>query len=150
MLSWTLPAALSTYIAHLQFMADRRLRDLFPLVFHGLLFTTETRRYTCLTKDCLTPVAQQMVLGDMPGFFAPWIARHDRGKALEQAWSVNLKGALDHPFSDLRMSEQKGTLPSLVFTPMMIEDGRRLLISNLDLRNVLTNDGSLLGQDKTI
>ncbi len=32
---------------------------------------------------------------------------------------------------------------------MLIEDGRRLLISNLDLRNVLTNDGTLLGQDKT-
>lgn len=46
MLSWTLPAVLSTCIAHLQFMADRRLRDLFLLVFHGLLFTTEARR-TC-------------------------------------------------------------------------------------------------------
>lgn len=46
MLSWTLPSVLSTCVARLQFMVDRRLRDLFPLVFHGLLFTTEARR-TC-------------------------------------------------------------------------------------------------------
>ena len=28
---------------------------------------------------------------------------------------------------------------------MMVEDGRRLLISNLDLRDVVSNDGNLLG-----
>jgi hypothetical protein len=39
-----LPAVLSTCIDHLQFMVDRHLRNLFPLVFHGLLFTTEARR----------------------------------------------------------------------------------------------------------
>lgn len=44
MISWTLPTVLSTCITRLQFMVDRRLRDLFPLVFHGLLFTTEARR----------------------------------------------------------------------------------------------------------
>ena len=46
MASWTLPAVLSTWITRLQNMVDRRLRDLFPAVFHGLLFTMEARR-TC-------------------------------------------------------------------------------------------------------
>ena len=46
MSSWTIPAVLSTWITRLQNMVDRRLRDLFPLVFHGLLFTMEARR-TC-------------------------------------------------------------------------------------------------------
>ena len=46
MSSWMVPAVLSTWITRLQFMVDRRLRDLFPAVFHGLLFTMEARR-TC-------------------------------------------------------------------------------------------------------
>ena len=46
MTSWTIPAVLSTWIARLQCLVERRLCDLFPLVFCGLLFTTERRR-TC-------------------------------------------------------------------------------------------------------
>ena len=46
MASWTLPAALSTWIAGFQRVVDRRLRDLVPTVVYGLLFTTEARR-TC-------------------------------------------------------------------------------------------------------
>ena len=41
MSSWMLPAVLSTWITRLQVMVDRRLRDLFPALFHGLLFTME-------------------------------------------------------------------------------------------------------------
>jgi hypothetical protein len=46
MTSWTIPAVLSTSIARLQSKVERRLRELFPLVFCGLLFTIERRR-TC-------------------------------------------------------------------------------------------------------
>ena len=46
MSSWKMPTVLSTSIARLQNMVDRRLRDLFPIVFCGLLFTPERRR-TC-------------------------------------------------------------------------------------------------------
>lgn len=46
MTSWKIPAVLSTWITRLQNVVDRRLRDLFPLVFLGLLFTPERRR-TC-------------------------------------------------------------------------------------------------------
>jgi Transposase DDE domain len=46
MTSWTIPAVLSSWIGGLQNMVDRRVRDLFPLVFCGLLLTTERRR-TC-------------------------------------------------------------------------------------------------------
>jgi hypothetical protein len=40
--------------------------------------------------------------------------------------------------------ERMGWRPSLVFTPMMVEDGRRLLISNLDLAFATRNVGGLL------
>jgi hypothetical protein len=46
MSSWTIPAVLATWITRPQVMIDARLRDLFGLVFGGLLCTRERRR-TC-------------------------------------------------------------------------------------------------------
>ncbi|HUR53897.1 MAG TPA: patatin-like phospholipase family protein [Gemmataceae bacterium] len=100
--------------------------------------------YQNLTRDNLTPLIRQQVFEDIPNLFSPWPTRNDRGKVLERVWSENLGGKLDQPFSRLRDAERHGLIPSLVFTPMMIEDGRRLLVSNLDMRNPLTNDGNML------
>ncbi|MBX9628579.1 MAG: hypothetical protein K2X82_32580 [Gemmataceae bacterium] len=86
-----------------------------------------------LEADFLGPLTQKWVHQDMP--FAPrmWGTTNDRGRALELAWSRHLNGALDVPFRQLQPDERAGSLPSLVFTPMMIEDGRQVIISNLDL-----------------
>ena len=46
MSSWTIPDVLSTSIERMRNMIDRRLRDLIPSVFLGLLFTIERER-TC-------------------------------------------------------------------------------------------------------
>lgn len=50
----------------------------------------------------------------------------DRGTVLERSWT-NLRT----PFAQLRDLESNGRIPSLIFSPMIVEDGRRLLISNL-------------------
>ena len=100
--------------------------------------------YTDLTRDDLTAMVKQQVYEDVPNLFSPWPARHDRGKELERVWSRNLRGALDIPIGQLRADEKAGRRPSLVFTPMMIEDGRRLIVSNLDLRHAITHEGNLL------
>ena len=100
-----------------------------------------------LTQDWLTPVVKSMVTNDVPGFFSPFPTPTDRGVALEKAWSKGLDGELDMTFEQLGERERAGWCPSLVFSPMMIEDGRRLLISNLDMRYPASNDGHLLGPD---
>ncbi|MBN9119234.1 MAG: patatin-like phospholipase family protein, partial [Planctomycetes bacterium] len=105
--------------------------------------------YERLTKDHLTPIIQQTVFEDLPNLFSPWPARNDRGKELERSWTKYLEGALNCSFADLRAGERAGEIPSLVFTPMMVEDGRRLIVSNLDMRNVLTNDGNMLFEAAT-
>ena len=65
--------------------------------------------------------------------------------ALEDAWTENgLRELSSTTFHDLRKREQAGWCPSLVFSPMIVEDGRRLLFSNLDLRYVVSNDGGLI------
>jgi predicted acylesterase/phospholipase RssA len=106
-----------------------------------------TARFDKLTQDWLTPIVERMVTNDVPGFFSPFSTTTDRGVALEQAWSKELDGELDMTFEQLGEQEKAGWCPSLVFSPMMIEDGRRLLISNLDLRYPASNDGHLLGYD---
>lgn len=106
-----------------------------------------TNRFQCLTADCLTPLVNQMVFADIPAAFSPWPQKHDRGKALEQSWIDNGLNELALSFDDLRQGEIDGWRPSLVFSPMMIEDGRRLLVSNLDLRYVASNDGQLIIPD---
>jgi hypothetical protein len=61
----------------------------------------------------------------------------DRGQVLELQWLD-----LQQRFSDYRRKEGDGTLPSLVFTPVTVDDGRRLIISNLGLEWLAVNAGS--------
>ncbi len=56
-----------------------------------------------------------------------------RGRALEEAWKSHTHGLMGRTFWELREGEAQGWRPSLVYSPMVVEDGRRLLVSNLDL-----------------
>jgi hypothetical protein len=62
MSSWKIPAFLSTFIMRMQNLVDRRLRELVPLVFCGLLFTTERRR-TCTSWFRAAGIAQEFRRG---------------------------------------------------------------------------------------
>lgn len=107
-------------------------------------------RYDKLTSDWLTPLCERMVVNDVPGLLSPFPLHTDRGVALEEAWMKGLDGELGASFSDMAEKERAGWCPSLAFSPMIIEDGRRLLISNLDLRYPASNDGNLLEADERL
>ncbi|MEL6715368.1 MAG: patatin-like phospholipase family protein, partial [Planctomycetota bacterium] len=97
--------------------------------------------YEGITADALTGVARTLVHRDLwLALFAPGHVENDRGCVLEKAWKDAGIG-LDATMGDLREFESAGG-PSLVFSPMLVEDGRRLLISNLDL-SALTRSGSV-------
>ena len=81
--------------------------------------------------DSLSPVARQMVLHDIPGFFAPFERPYDRGRELERHWKT-----LGTTFASLRDDEARGLRPSLVLSPTLADTGLPLLISNLDLDTV--------------
>lgn len=78
--------------------------------------------------DSLTPVVRQLVFGDLPGVFLSTQRDHDRGVELERQWTT-----LAMNFPQLSDGERAGWRPSLIVSPMVVESGRRLLISNLDL-----------------
>src|SRR5271157_3312112 len=95
-----------------------------------------------LKDDFWTPSVHQMVFGDVLRTPDPTVQSFDRGKVLEQSWRCRLRW-LDRTmtFARLHDAEAKGARPSLVFTPMVVEDSRRLFISNLDLVQFTINHG---------
>jgi hypothetical protein len=99
-----------------------------------------------IAKDSLEPTAQRLVFRDI--FPVGFAAYADRGYALERAWEQNT-GTLDMPFSALRQGESEGWRPSLIFSPMIVEDGRRLLISHLDLASLTTTAVPGIGAVRT-
>lgn len=95
----------------------------------------------CLAHDFLSPAVQTMLLHDLPRFFSASPTTNDRGRALESAWydqaiAPDGTSPLARPMRDLGDKERTGERPSLVFTPMMVEDARRLIVSNLDLHDI--------------
>jgi hypothetical protein len=78
--------------------------------------------------NSMRPLAKYIALNEIWQSLNPFVQAEDRGIALERDWR-----AIRFPFRLLAPLEKAGEIPSLVFAPMMIEDGRQLLISNLDL-----------------
>ncbi|AMV40717.1 hypothetical protein [Planctomyces sp. SH-PL62] len=101
-----------------------------------------------IPPDYLTPIAWQIAFRDFfPNALLPF-AMPNRGDVLERAWAQIDRG-IDRTFEDFRAEEEAGMIPSIVFSPMMSEDGRRLLISNLPLADLAFNDDrALLVEDR--
>jgi hypothetical protein len=78
-----------------------------------------------VTEDSLGPVAAHIAL----------VVLGSRGIALERAWERHAP-AFARRWSSLAPGEAAGTLPSLVYAPVVVEDGRRLLVSHLDLHEL--------------
>ena len=100
-----------------------------------------------MALDQLDAVAGRMLFADLPATLNPFMRQGDRGRTLEETW-IRWTGGPTSPLGRSIQSyaadERLGWRPSLVFTPMMVEDGRRLLISNLDLAFATRNVGGLL------
>lgn len=85
------------------------------------------REGVIVPRDSISPVARQMVR-DVGAGLLPRVRRADRGRVLEAQW-----GTLRLPFNGWKEEERQGLRPSVVFSPMLVETGAPLFISNLDL-----------------
>jgi hypothetical protein len=113
-----------------------------------------------LAEQSLLPTFQTAVMRDFSRnlFVPPWKpVAYDRGRSLEDKWMLNARARgygppgrtadeldalraegrrlspFNRTFSDLQELEAQGLRPSMIYSPMLVEDSRRLLISNLDL-----------------
>jgi hypothetical protein len=99
-----------------------------------------------LARESLRRTAQTMLLNDLPMAFWPGRAGWDRGRELERVWAGRTVGPdgrspFQKSFLELADLERDGRRPSLVYSPMLVEDSRRLLISNLDLMDLTWTSG---------
>lgn len=103
----------------------------------GLTRADRTRIVDDLARDSLTPVLTRLIRHDLPSIVIPGRVTRDRGRELERTWEENTGGTirspLARPFRELARGEAEGWRPSLIVSPMLVEEGGPMLISNLDL-----------------
>ncbi len=81
-------------------------------------------------RDSLTPVVQRQLQYDIPHSWWPARLEGDRGEVLQDQW-VRIK---NKTFAGLETSKgAKAFSPAIIFSPMLVDSGRPLLISNLNL-----------------
>lgn len=87
-----------------------------------------------ISQDALNPIALNLAVTDI---FIPFqkviegnnVYHKDRAYALEKALSRNTQGVLDKRIAAYREAERSAQIPTIVYTPSIINDGRKLLIS---------------------
>ena len=98
---------------------------------------------SAVRTNSIDPLARYIAFRELWHAFLPVPWKTDRGVALEEDW-----GEIRRPFYvDYRKYEEDGKIPSLIISPMMVDDGRRLLISNLDLRELARTEGTAIAPD---
>jgi hypothetical protein len=99
-----------------------------------------------IPKASIGPVARFIAMRDtwlswLPRFEA-LSSQDDRGILLENDWED-----IQFPIQSLLRQERAGKIPSIILSPMLAEEGRRLFISNLDLFDMTMIRGSVLSWD---
>ena len=115
------------------------------LAVHGISAAQFVDR---MAANQLDAVAGRMVFADLISPLNPFLQKGDRGKTLEKTWvrgtGGEFRSPMARPLQSYAIDERLGWRPSMVYTPMMVEDGRRILISNLDLAFATRNVAGLL------
>jgi hypothetical protein len=109
-----------------------------------------------IAQDFLTPIINSQVFREVPYLAVPCeYYNRDRGEMLDLAMEGNvpridpgvklrLNNVFAQSFADFAPGEKAGWRPSLIFSPMIVEDGRRLLISNRHVPYMTVNRGDFL------
>jgi hypothetical protein len=103
-----------------------------------------------VAKDCLSLITQRLVFRDLISTLLPISNWQDRGAALEEAFEQNVPEAFGKTFGQMAPGEAAGWRPSLIYCPMFAEDGRRLVISNLNLDFLLVQEGPRVGHSDEV
>jgi hypothetical protein len=86
-------------------------------------------------KDILNPLAYYIAVNDLFIRYDKFeengnVYRKDRGYIFEKQLIENTNYALSKTIAAYQKDEEKSVIPSMVFTPTIVNDGRRLLISS--------------------
>ncbi|MCU0417117.1 MAG: patatin-like phospholipase family protein [Cytophagaceae bacterium] len=108
-----------------------------------------------MSKDVLNPIIFSMVVNDLFFRFQKFTdGKHeyykDRGYAFEQKLHENTEQVLNKPIQAYRNAEEQGKIPMMIISPTVINDGRRLYISPMDVSymNLVSDNGAALSNSK--
>ena len=129
-------------------------RDLLLDQAENRIASTEMNFYLDnISKDLLNRIAFSISTSDI--FFRMQDVEYngqsypkDRGHAFEQQLIKNVNGSFDKVLGEYFEPERKAIIPTMVFTPTIVNDGRRLLISSQQMAFLQENviyDSSGLG-----
>lgn len=123
-------------------------RDLLIDKSDGKIASTEATFFLeNISKDVLNRIAFSISTSDI--FFRMQKVEYngqeypkDRGYAFEQQLIKNLNGSFDKSLGDYFEPERTAVIPTMIFTPTIVNDGRRLLISSQQLSFLQQNHSS--------
>jgi hypothetical protein len=89
-------------------------------------------------KDNLNAIVFSLVVNDLFFNFQTFDSggyqyAKDRGFAFEQQLNLNTEGILDKPLCDYKEPEMLGMIPMMILAPTIVNDGRKLFISPLNV-----------------
>jgi hypothetical protein len=88
-----------------------------------------------VSRDLLNPISFAIVTNDL---FLPFVTfkhggytyKKDRGYIFEKTLNENTFGILDKTIGDYTLPEKESSIPMLIVSPSIVNDGRRLLIAS--------------------
>lgn len=103
-----------------------------------------------IAKDLLNPVATSLALNDIFIRYqtfkdGPDRYTKDRGFALERELNLNTGGAIEKRLRDYFKPEAEAQIPIMAMNPIIIDDGRMLIIGSQPLAHLTYNGPELFG-----
>ncbi|MBI2258681.1 MAG: patatin-like phospholipase family protein [Flavobacteriia bacterium] len=123
-------------------------RELYLKFLYGEIENTYQDEFTNnISKDLLNKLSVSAYSNDF--FFRAQSFKYnqidyvkDRAYSFEEHLNSNTKGVLDKALSHYYLYERKGWIPTMIFTPTIVNDGRRMLISSQKLAFLCSGKGS--------
>lgn len=126
-------------------------RELSLLQAQGKIKSAHDFKYlNNISNDVLNPIVFSMVVNDLFFRFQKFTdGNHeyykDRGYAFEQKLHENTEYVMYKRISDYKKPEEDAQIPMLILSPTIINDGRKLFISPLNIAYMTTNPSSNSG-----
>ncbi|NVK26934.1 MAG: hypothetical protein HWE14_02755, partial [Flavobacteriia bacterium] len=100
--------------------------------------------YDLLGKDMLNPIGFSLISNDLFWSLKKFedagsMYNYDRGWAFERQLDANTNHLFPTRWSEYREQEQQAEMPWMILSPTVINEGRRLMISNLGVSYLMRN-----------
>jgi hypothetical protein len=123
-------------------------RELSLLKSQGKIKSAHNFKYLYnISEDVLNPIVFSMVVNDLFFRFQKFTdGNHeyykDRGYAFEQKLHENTNYVMYKRISDYKKAEEEAQIPMLILSPTIINDGRKLFISPLNISYMTTSENT--------